>query len=830
MEHLSHILVSEVVESFAYTPNSVVQTISRPSRVREEHSSFLGRQLDAAWQIAQQEEIVSHSTKNGIYLEFKGEAGYELATKSLENMRGNNQENWTRLLNIRKEKQILDGAEKEVVYATVFVPKNKKKELFTKIEKYATENNQYGNPSHAGLLESIATIQKADQIKSFWQDAQGLIPNDEPVWCEIWLSSDQRECVQKFEKLLTEQRIEHKTGFITFPERSVKVAFVNREQLAMLTNLSDDIAEYRRAKETAAFWIGQENKEQAKWTKDILDRLEVPSDANVAICILDTGVNNGHPLLAPVLNDSDCQAVVDSWGSHDHHKHGTLMAGVSAYGNLQEVLLGNEMIRLNHCLESVKILPPTGANEANLWGDITAQSIYKAEIQAPTRKRVSCMAVSADDSRDMGRPSSWSATIDKLCSGADDELKRLFVVSAGNTDLEEQSNEEYPGPQLTNQIQDPGQSWNALTVGAYTELTDLTDPTLNGYVPIAESGGLSPFSSPSFKWEEKWPIKPEVLFEGGNTAKQGSFISECDDLSVLSTYFKPQTALFHPFSMTSAATAKAAWFAAQIQIQYPDYWPETIRGLMVHSAEWTPAMRSMFLKDKTKSSYKNLLRVCGYGVPNLEKALYSAGNNLTLISQQEIQPFKKEKGQYKTNDMHLYDLPWPKEALLDLPPKTEIQMRVTLSYFIEPGPGEIGWANRYRYASHGLRFFLNSPGEDRDSFVRRVNVAARDEENGHPGTPSPTDYWTLGQAINRGSVHSDIWQGSAQDLATSNFIAVSPIIGWWRERSHLNKWGETARYSLIVSITTPEQEVDIYTPVAIKLGIQIPVAITTQRS
>jgi hypothetical protein len=83
-----------------------------------------------------------------------------------------------------------------------------------------------------------------------------------------------------------------------------------------------------------------------------------------------------------------------------------------------------------------------------------------------------------------------------------------------------------------------------------------------------------------------------------------------------------------------------------------------------------------------------------------------------------------------------------------------------------------------------------------------------------------------GQARDKGSIHSDIWQGSAQDLATSNLIAVSPVIGWWRERSHLNKWNRKTRYSLIVSISTPDQEVDVYTPVAIKLGVPVPVEIT----
>ena len=82
--------------------------------------------------------------------------------------------------------------------------------------------------------------------------------------------------------------------------------------------------------------------------------------------------------------------------------------------------------------------------------------------------------------------------------------------------------------------------------------------------------------------------------------------------------------------------------------------------------------------------------------------------------------------------MHLYELPWPKEVLLALPPEVNLQMRVTLSYFVEPGPGDIGWKDRYRYASHALRFDVKSPRESIDEFSKRINSAARLEEEGHP--------------------------------------------------------------------------------------------------
>lgn len=457
---------------------------------------------------------------------------------------------------------------------------------------------------------------------------------------------------------------------------------------------------------------------------------------------------------------------------------------------------------------------------------MTSQGIYRAEIQAPHRKRITCLAVTSTEDRDRGRPSSWSAMVDELTSGYEDNTRRLIIVSAGNvSDSVNWLN--YPIDNLTNQIHDPGQAWNALTVGAFTEKTRITDPTLSSYVPIAPAGGLSPYSTTSTAWPmRKWPIKPEVVFEGGNVARgPNDSIQNPDDLQLLSTYHDPQVAQFAPFSATSAASAQAAWMAAQIQAQYPSAWPETIRALIVHTAEWTEKMREQFLpvSDPTKQDYAKLLRICGYGVPNLERALYCASSSLTLISQAELQPFDKNDGRYVTRDMHLYNLPWPSDVLSELG-ATQVKMRITLSYFIEPGPGEVGWDNRYRYPSHALRFAVNGPGESEDEFVQRVNNQARDDGE-HPGTEGPGDKWLIGDARNVGSIHSDIWQGTAADLATSNLIAVYPAVGWWRERSHLKRWDKQCRYALIVSINTPGQDVDIYTPVAITIGVVTPIPI-----
>lgn len=540
------------------------------------------------------------------------------------------------------------------------------------------------------------------------------------------------------------------------------------------------------------------------------------------MCVLDTGVNNGHPLLSPILADEDCHTVEPAWSVDDRDGHGTGMAGLAAYGDLTEVLSSNEPLEVSHRLESVKILRKSGDNADKHHGELTQEGIYRAEVTAPHRQRIVCMAVTSKDSRDRGKPSAWSGIIDRMASGAEDDTQRLILISAGN--VAQEYWKDYPHGNETDSIHDPGQAWNALTVGAYTEKDQLPSDMPDAEL-LASVGGLSPHSTTSVTWKEtKWPLKPDVVFEGGNAIKDDLWPSWAGSLSLLSTSHEPATTLFDYFNATSAATALASRMAAQIQAAYPKLWPETVRALLVHSADWTDAMRKMFLDGKQKSHYENLIRHCGFGVPNLDKALWSAGNALTLIAQDSLQPFEKRDSAGKTRDMHLHILPWPLDELESLG-ETKVKMRVTLSYFIEPNPSERGFSRRYAYASHGLRFDVKRPEERLQSFRERINRAARDEEEGSKSGGMDSN-WLLGsQKRHLGSIHSDIWEGTATDLASRGHIAVYPTGGWWKERLALERYNKQARYALIVSIYTPETDVDIYAVVEMQIAASTTVAV-----
>lgn len=825
-----HIFLREVqeIEEFT-TPHGGGPQKNIPNRNRQSHSAKLSKRLADIWdkakKLRESRMAVSLPTKDGIYIEFEGAPGYELATKSLENLAAG-----IRLLNIYTV-PAENAPTKEIIRATVYIPPGKQQNFLKKIKKYAEEDTEKGKPKNADLVQSVEDIRLA-VLESFWRDDPCLLPQGTTaVWCEIWLQGTGEAIEQRFRETATALKINVQKQSLHFPERIVLLGRATHEQLTNLLEASPDIAEFRRAKETADFFLELENREQTEWVNALRALLQVAPDATVSVCILDTGANNGHVLLQPVLANNDCHAVEPAWGVSDHQGHGTLMCGIAAFGDLTVALQRSHLPRIRHCLESVKILPPRGANVPALYGDITIQGIFRAEIQAPNRNHIGCMAVTSEDGRDKGRPSSWSAAIDKLTSGYDDDTRRLFIVSAGN--VAEQQWAAYPKSNLNSSVHDPGQSWNALTVGAYTEKAILSNPVLLGHTPLAQPDELSPFSSTSYDWERKWPIKPDIVLEGGNVARApDGFISEHDDLSLLSTGHQPTQRQLDVINATSAAAAQAAWMAAQIQAEYPEAWPETIRGLMVHSAEWPDAIKRQFLNansrgEYSKSDYGRLLRICGYGVPNLNRALSCAANSLTLISEMELQPYAQKEGHsyYSTKDMCLHRLPWPRDILLALG-ELPVTMRVTLSYFIEPGPGEVGWRDKYRYASYGLRFSLNSQAETEEDFRKRLNKAARDEEEEKPNTDSGSDRWLIGSnSRDMGSVHSDIWEGTAADIASCNLIGVYPVIGWWRERSWLGRGDRKARYSLIVSLHTPDESIDIYTPVAVQLRIPVEVTV-----
>jgi Subtilase family len=810
-EQFPHLFVTgrSKSESYVYAGPIPRGTVRLPARDSATHGTTLREELDRA---RQENELLRGVTTSPeaparIILEVESEPDFELALDSLE-PRGQGVE----LACVRQENGVRT--------AVIHVPEEKLGYFVKRVEQYLGEQTAKGQPKNQNLFDRIAAIRLAS-LRSFWTDEGSSFPAlDQAIWWETWLRAEGDQ-----DPWVTFQMIAEAAGLrmgretIRFPDRLVVLCFGTAAELSSTVDLLDLLGEVRRAKENPAEFVEMSPREQGEWVNHLRGRLVPPGHDAPAVCILDGGVVL-HPLVRPALSPEDAVKYDPTWPLTDGLSHGTEMAGIAIYGDqLPQLLQDVGPVYLRHRLESVKILPPPPrGNDPKLYGAITAQSAYRIESQAPTRPRAFCMAVTTDG-RDRGLPSSWSGEVDQLCAGVRDGHRRLFFISAGNVKRDDQAG--YPEVNDTDTVHDPGQALNAVTVGAYTELVQFPHETYPGCRPVARAGDLSPSSTTSLTYYPEWPYKPDVVLEGGNAIVDPAtgLIDTPEQMSLLTTAHATGGRLLVGFGDTSAATAQGARIAALIWAEYPKLWPETVRALMIHSAEWTLAMQRAFddpalgLPEKRKCL--NRLRRYGYGVPSLPRALYSARNALTLIAEESLQPFDFVEGDVKTKDMRVHSLPWPVQELHGLGERP-VTMRVTLSYFIEPKPGRRGNfpRTRHRYQSHGLRFEVKRPVESLDEFRQRVSKAAREDEEEYTGAVGDAGGWTLGPKLRtRGSLHSDWWKGTASDLAACGSLAVFPVTGWWRERTDQEHWSKHARYALIVSIDTPEQSVDLYTPV-----------------
>ncbi|MCK7546479.1 S8 family peptidase [Marinobacter koreensis] len=823
-ERKRHLLVKRHSFSEPFSNRSPVPSKGVPSRQREQH----GRQLLENIR----NSFIEHDQKRqnqqnfldenpGIYIEIKGYPNQPLPLEKLDN----------RDFDLRQVR--LDG---EIEAALVFIPENRRNAFTRKIEKYLDpRKDARGKPGNQALVDSIESVRLAN-IRSFWTDAASAFPRDhnQRNWLELWLKApNQLESIPTIKAQLAEiTNATISSHQLNFFDTTVLLAHASTAELERAVTLFGCLEELRLAKQPATFWGGLSNQDQQEWADELLNRLQPSDDFGVtSATILDSGVNHDHPLLRPFTDGQKSTVWAPMWPKYDFYNppapyepHGSLQAGLAIYGDLRDTLASPHPFSVPFDLESARILPPAGGNQPDLYGAITRGTALKLEIDRPNRNRVYSLAVTAEPEPITGQPSSWSAEIDSFTSGIEDDVRRIFLISAGNATAVQPTPDHWD--QVSNTpIEDPAQAWNAVTVGAFTDNDVIDDPTFQGWTPLASKGDVAPQSRSSLCWDwvDQAPFKPDFVMEGGNylLSPNQTTTDAADTVALLTTSGRSTSPLFEYHGDTSAACALATNYAAHLWATYPDYWPETIRGLLTHSAEWTEKMRSRFkslLANKSPAEAKaEMLRVVGNGVPNLGKAISSANNYLTLITENYIQPFRKKDGARPSddpslNEMHLVRLPWPRAKLAELPPETRVRLKVTLSYFIEPNPGRRGYRSKFRYQSFGLRFAVLRPQQSEPNFRAMINDEAKDPS--YDGPEGDDNGWQFGSRLrSRGSIHCDTWEGTAADLALRHTLAVYPVSGWWKYRKAKERWRSSARYSLIVSLEVPENSVDIYSEV-----------------
>lgn len=800
-----------------------------PPSNRRAHGQRLKNQLSAACP----EDVAED---RGTYVTFESFPGMDLALEMLD-LRGGKGAGIT-LLNAKD----IDASKQE---ATVFIPYQKRQYFFDVLDSYI-DTAEHDNPERSALVERIQHIRRTT-IRSLWTDDPDLLPSDstKPVWWEVWLRRRNGLEIEPFQRFANAQGLIVKDKYLGFSGRTIFLVKASLDQLANATDSLDDLAELRKPHEVSTAIVDLEPQEHKALVTNLIERINEPDSTAPAVCILDRGIAPNHPLLDFAIEDSDHHVANPRWKTTPFGGHGTEMAGLALYGDLQTALTMGAPVHLHHRLESVKILPDDGSNEPEFYGQLTAEAVLGPEIEHYARPRVFMMAVTDQAQRAVpntteeqdaakkrcGVPTSWSAVIDALAFGRnvlvtddlvdlDPDLKkhsRLFVISTGNADPQRAvSFSNYLDHCDLAKIEDPSQAWNAITVGAYssTDTMEGADPLFAGYIPVAPRGELSPASRTAMLSDSThWPFKPDVVADGGNFARSpnGELVDSPENLALVTTRNSASGGkLLTTTRDTSAATAQVAAIAADIAAAYPTFKAETIRALVVHSAEWTDAMLAHFDTTSKKRELSQLVRRYGMGVPDRDRAIRSAANALNLVVEGVISPFVKKD---VPGDMHIHKLPWPRQELEALDPDAEVRMRVTLSYFVDPNPSRRGWKSRYRYASHGLRFASINPTETEKAFRERINKLAREDDSSRRHVVD--DGWLFGREHQQkpGSLHTDIWVGPGAELASKSLIAVYPVSGWWKYASPDNRLTRSVAYSLVVSIESPDVEVDLWTPI-----------------
>lgn len=846
MPNFDHLNASAFIEVHEFKSTLTVKKPSLPQPDREQHGNRLLKKLGTISSQVAAIKTTRHrlGLPNGLGMTVAVEvfpAG-AIDTAKLE---------WKRdgieVLNV------IPGEDRDIV--ALHVPDGKIGALEKRIKQYISEDTKWGKPKNANLVNALADIRKANFLE-LWTDKQEDVPPAEnPSWFQVWVRTGKEgpaKTHKDFLRLANQFDIFVESGYVSFPGRTVVAAHARRVQLEKAIDLLDHVAEIRGIKPTADFFLSDLKPfEQAEWIRDLQKRTVIlPETASTPyVTILDTGVTQPHPLIKQFIDATGMHAVEAAWATTDLNGHGTQMAGVVLHGNLSPLLAHNNSHSVPHRLESVKILPDKGQNPSHLYGAITNTATDLVETAAPTRQRIYAMMTTVVGGS-TGAPTEWSATIDRLSFGRPSadinpdaplgQVKpRLFVMSTGNIPWPKWKG--YPNSNDLSAAEDPSQSWNAISVGAATELVDLNQSKWPSLKILAAKGALAPMSTTSIVWGHNWPIKPDVVAEGGNGCIDdlGQITVGPEDLRILTTSNAYLISPLVDCGGTSPAAAEVARICAHLTARYPLYWPETIRALIVHGAQYTQKMHATLPLNMVQRDKQNLLRRFGYGQANLDRSIESTNRRATLVLQEKIIPYIIKDSGIKLGAMNLHALPWPSEALEAIAEKT-VEMKVTLSYFIEPNPARRGWQSKFRYQSHGLRFAVKGSTESEEEFLLRINKIEREalaaEQNvkvSELESMSDPDLqnWFFGPRLRvKGSLHLDHWRGSAAQLREKSHIAVFPVGGWWKDWKEAQRADMAVRYSLVVSLEVMEDvEIDIYTPIATAISAAVsPVEIDIQ--
>jgi len=359
-----------------------------------------------------------------------------------------------------------------------------------------------------------------------------------------------------------------------------------------------------------------------------------PDDNAPKIAVFDTGIASPHPFIAPAVTEAT-SIPGDLGDGADENGHGTRVAGVALYGDIEKYAAKKAF---------TPMLGLLSAKVVNKDGKFSDKQLVVSQMNEAVRyfhNTYGCRVfnISLADPMlvfDGGKVSGWSAILDSLMR----ELDVVIVVATGNYSYSLPPGEQpevvvtrYPDYLLSDdcRLHEPATGAIVVTVGSISNSDFLPANAGFGHEvrPIAAKNQPSPFT-------RRGPgcggaIKPEFCSYGGNAAFDGALQkrrSDIDSLSVLSFNHDYLNKLFKTSVGTSYASPRVAHIAALLTKNYRDASANLIRAFLAISSE-VPSEARELLEPLGNDS---LLNLCGYGIPNIEKAMWSDNNRVILYA------------------------------------------------------------------------------------------------------------------------------------------------------------------------------------------------------
>jgi subtilisin family serine protease len=380
-----------------------------------------------------------------------------------------------------------------------------------------------------------------------------------------------------------------------------------------------------------------------------------PANDLVGIVVLDSGVTSQHPLIAPPLGDA--QVFPDTMGRRilngpqdgTQEGHGTGVCGIAAYGDLLAAY------RARRFVPTAQLFSGRVTDDNNEYDeDILLESQLEQAVTyfLTTYPQARIINISLGDESKVyagGYQTRFAAAIDDLAYRFA-ERGILIVVSSGNFNANghlsnEQLRERYPAYLLepVARLIDPATAALAVTVGGIS-IGPIEGRHWNTDVqlPVAgEAGFPSPFTRAGTGVDGG--IKPEVVEAAGDWIVDRQILRKSGVVTTAKNFTQGQ--LLVDRTGTSFAAPKVANLAAQLMRRYPGYSSNLIRSLIAHSAQ-VPSRRPEPWNG-LEDSDEEIMRVYGYGQPNLERALDAAQN----------EPWLLYDGQIQADTVRLFELP-----------------------------------------------------------------------------------------------------------------------------------------------------------------------------